>query len=734
MADAATEHTLRRCLEELEDIRKILRGQRGSGKSTKEIEQELRRAERGFSMGLQSNTRSLGGNNRALKLFGNAVTDAIGDLAGFTAGLIKAPFKIAAALGNASQVSVAALTELSSSGLETSEMFSHMRRLFPSSFAPFFDLASDLAKQVEEKFSFFTTVSKSGIHFGESIGRLNERAAYLGTSLSNMQQHLEKNAADLSAFGSTTKAANTALQIHTAGFARNRQEMLRYGMEYDEQFERFMSFFSQNALVFRYQKTSQEQIINLSKDYAIELRKLADLTGQDVNAMEESIKQINLDKSFTSLMAGMGDTQKNTMDVLMASVSQFGPGMTEFIKSIASGIAPVTEAGSLFAATSGKMGVQIEQLVNRILAGEGLNELQLSETLAAIGASNEDYIRSQSKLGTVLMQTGDPLGQVFSDMHYFVQQAAGGFKDLHKAKVDETGGAMMRLKETMLNVRQAFSPLIEELADGLVEWMTKFTPSVKEFVEYFEGSNWRELLDQVTTDLSELLIKFNPLEESGRTEIVNAWYDLMQYFKEVLNSIPGVEMLLKDKTIAREKDIDNLYSKYASGSNVNKFDFQKFAKEGTTGNEEIDKSIGKIFNKMSPSEQASYVDIEKLRDALGDVTRKIVNRTGLEWLDTESNIQYLKKRQKELQSRLTNILKLKAFGTEPELKENSSSMIDTKSFLQPDTDLISSTDKLAYTRLALFGDSSKIMTDVLREALDAHVYRHDKPEVASAIG
>lgn len=372
-------------------------------------------------------------------------------------------------------------------------------------------------------YDMFQKLSKTGIAFGLRVERLQSDFAALGVDSGQLLKSLGANVEAFATLGTATRGAEMALEMNKRAMIANGRTLMRFGMDFDEQNDRFMSFFAMNAVAMQRRNMSEAQMVNLSGDYAKYLRELSELTGKQSDEIENGLKQANMNKGFERFLAGLdGETRARMLKIVGTAEAGFGEAGKEAAMAAIMGVGPVTDAAQQITALMPGFNRTITSSANaaRNFAGsqEDFNKMLMGD-FNSLANSNQGFADANAKLAGTLMLMGDPYGTALSNIINGINLFGGNVDEI-SGKMGKSGGAVdlfNTMNIALKDVRAAFSDLFTKVfssgefqtaMENFAKWIREKTPDVIKFLERF------------TTDL-------NPFDEKGRENIMNGLKDLL---------------------------------------------------------------------------------------------------------------------------------------------------------------------------------------------------------------
>ena len=387
-----------------------------------------------------------------------------------------------------------------------------------------------LVSMLNTNYDMFQKLSKTGIAFGLRVERLQSDFAALGVDSGQLLKSLGANVEQFANLGTATRGAEMALEMNKRAMLANGRTLMRFGMDFDEQNDRFMSFFAMNSVALQKRNMSEAQMVNLSGDYAKYLRELSELTGKQSDEIENGLKQANMNKGFERFLAGLdGETRARMLKIVGTAEAGFGEAGKEAAMAAIMGVGPVTDAAQQITALMPGFNQTITSsaAAARNFTGtqEDFNKMLMGD-FNNLANSNQGFADANAKLAGTLMLMGDPYGTALSNIINGINLFGGSVDDI-QGKMGKSGGAVdlfNTLNIALKDVRSAFSDLFTKVfssgefqtaMDNFAKWIREKTPDVIKFLERF------------TTDL-------NPFDEKGRENILNGLKELLVQIGQAL--------------------------------------------------------------------------------------------------------------------------------------------------------------------------------------------------------
>jgi hypothetical protein len=196
----------------------------------------------------------------------------------------------------------------------------------------------------------FRTLSNVGANFGQNLFTLRETAASAALPLQDFVKLISANSESLAAlYGSSTQGAKRFSQL-SEQFRRTTIERLGpLGFTVDELNDVLLTTLDLQRRTGSFQEGAIADQIQSAEAFAMELDKLAKLTGQQRTQMLKQMEsQLSNDRFSAFMNQQTNETTKQSLQGFVASIHGLAPGLTEgFSDLIANAGTPVTEASRM---------------------------------------------------------------------------------------------------------------------------------------------------------------------------------------------------------------------------------------------------------------------------------------------------------------------------------------------------------------------------------------------------
>jgi hypothetical protein len=379
----------------------------------------------------------------------------------------------------------------------------------------------------------FQTLSQSGIFLGDRISQLQADFASMGIDAATFNRVIAQNAEQFSRFGSASQGASRALIGMRNISSSTREELLSFGISFEEQAEIFAKGFAQNSVALRRGTITQEQVTALSARYARDLRRISELTGASASELEDAARKAEMQTAFAIHLErmrseGMGEQAKALQAQVEMLYAQNLEGMAEALIAQELNLPALTEASVAALGFVDGAYEAVAQLRN--LARSGIDdEEQLHKERVEILKNLADLNKGMD-LGTAAIVAQSESGM--QELLRIIQ--AFGFID---STADSFAGSMDNAGKTI----QSFEELLRLFRKGVAEVSKAFFAnttvqsgliSFREWLDYFKTQAQGEWLDRFINGIREFdPSKYNPFDEEGRANIAASFNKLIETMK-----------------------------------------------------------------------------------------------------------------------------------------------------------------------------------------------------------
>ena len=353
-------------------------------------------------------------------------------------------------------------------------------------------MASALIGVLDDNQKSFNSLSSSGIYAGKQFNQLSADAAALGIDLGKFTGNLQSAGGDIARLGGAGGLAYVIDQSRRA-FDENAESLAMFGYNFEETNEKFMSFLNQNSLAMRMYGKENVNLTRGAKDYSVFLRRLAELTGDQVDEAEDQIKKARANNIFNVFMQTIKDPQTRAKyDKIVATYGQmYGEQGREYAMSVIAGFQPMTKGAQ-------QIGAMVQGLDS---------DLRKHKQFASDSAqTTEDF--SKNMFGDVVSRTRQLSDQFGGGMTQTALAASMSGSELDGA-FQSIYGAILKGTKSQEEIDAMFAERVGD-EEGNLKQMAKINKGIQELRSAvadelaFLLSN-SETMNQVLTDFNTVL-------------------------------------------------------------------------------------------------------------------------------------------------------------------------------------------------------------------------------------
>ena len=203
-----------------------------------------------------------------------------------------------------------------------------------------------LGKRLDTNIETFRQLSQVGGNFGKSIVDLRLAARDAALPLDDFAKLVASNSGNLAAlFGSTSQGAKQIARLGAETRRLGIDRLAPLGFTVDEINETLLLNLDSQRRTGVLSQLTEKQRVNSAINFALELDKLAKLTGAQRQELMNEIEAQKANERFQVSLQGVTEETRQRLQGFAGAVSKAAPGLTEGIQDlIASGGRPITEA------------------------------------------------------------------------------------------------------------------------------------------------------------------------------------------------------------------------------------------------------------------------------------------------------------------------------------------------------------------------------------------------------
>ena len=254
---------------------------------------------------------------------------------------------------------------------------------------------------LDENFASFKKLSQAGVFAGDDMSSLSRVAAELGIDLDKLTTMTANSAEDIARLGVGATGLNMLFREQTRALEANYDTLNAFGFTFEEANEKFLSFLNQNSFALRRFGEENVNLTEGSRQYSIFLRRLSELTGKQVDQVEDEVKKARANSIYNTFIQSIIDpnVRKKYDQIVMQYGTLYGDAGREFAMATLAGLPPLTRGSQQLGAMV--QGLASDVSMHRSLANNSAQSVNdFSKTLMS------DTISRTRQLGDTMMSGG----------------------------------------------------------------------------------------------------------------------------------------------------------------------------------------------------------------------------------------------------------------------------------------------------------------------------------------
>lgn len=187
-----------------------------------------------------------------------------------------------------------------------------------------------LAKQLDKNVESLKEYAKTGIGFANGMNDMQRVAQEAQMPMKEFSEGVTKAKANLMLLGvsggeAAEKLAKNLGQLNKkgpGGLPSLREEIFKMGFSYEQQIDIAAQFMGQMQAAGKLEKMSKEELAKGTRDYARDLKVVADFTGKDAQAVNDRARKAG---QIAILQTTLSEKQNQSMQGYYKSLERFGP-------------------------------------------------------------------------------------------------------------------------------------------------------------------------------------------------------------------------------------------------------------------------------------------------------------------------------------------------------------------------------------------------------------------------
>lgn len=235
---------------------------------------------------------------------------------------------------------------------------------------------SSMVKISEGLLDSYRTLTESGASFGGSLQAVHNIATAAGLTLDEFQKVIKDNSDTFATMGGSVadgirKFADASSDL-IGPRSRFREAIFGMGYTAQQANEMLITMTKGQGAMGRAGAATAEQLAKYTAEYMTQLDGLAKVTGIQRDQLDKAVKKAEEEQLWQSFKDSLGpEAAKRVTQALAAAQAMGGEALVNVVKNQFRGIdAPLDEAATNMAITTGGMSVQIGNLVRGIISGQ----------------------------------------------------------------------------------------------------------------------------------------------------------------------------------------------------------------------------------------------------------------------------------------------------------------------------------------------------------------------------
>jgi len=261
-----------------------------------------------------------------------------------------------------------------------------------------------LAGILDTTLNTYRQLSEIGASFGNNMFGFMQSAIRAEMSLTDFATFVSQNTESLAIMGGSVtegarRFADLSKGMRTSGIA---EQLFNMGFSIEELNDGLTSFYEENARSGRIRRMSDAEIVQGAQEYAIELDRLAKLTGMSRREAARSRLEVLSDAKIRNMASKLEGQARENFITNMTMINRSAPGMAQAFDDLADGVAQTDVGRQLMVATQGRAAD-----VARLIA-EGADPEVIRSALSELGPVIDQFRSQYTDAQLQAMQTNNP--------------------------------------------------------------------------------------------------------------------------------------------------------------------------------------------------------------------------------------------------------------------------------------------------------------------------------------
>ena len=468
---------------------------------------------------------------------------------------VKALGNITKFLGNATETVV----DFSKEQRKASQVMKDFTTVLGGPIAGLGKMASALIGVLDDNQKAFNSLSSSGIYAGKQFNQLSADAAALGIDLGKFTGNLQSAGGDIARLGGAGGLAYVIDESRRA-FDENAESLAMFGYNFEETNEKFMSFLNQNSLAMRMYGKENVNLTKGAKDYSVFLRRLAELTGDQVDEAEDQIKKARANNIFNVFMQRIKDPQTRAKyDKIVATYGQmYGEQGREYAMSVLAGFQPMTKGaqqiGAMVQGLDSDLRKHKQFASDSAQTTEDFSKNMFGDVVSRTRQLSDQFGNGMTQTAFAASQSGSDLDGAFQSIYGAILKGTKSQEEIDamfEERVGDEEGNLKQMAEINKKIQELRLAVAEELAfllensETMNQVMTDFSTVMGVFKASVEGflSDGPTTLEQQITGEGNQAEKNQNKPELGITDedsVVTSTLKIMaSYLLDIKDGLSG---------------------------------------------------------------------------------------------------------------------------------------------------------------------------------------------------
>ena len=347
---------------------------------------------------------------------------------------------------------------------------------------------------LDENFASFKKLSQAGVFAGDDMSSLSRVAAELGIDLDKLTTMTANSAEDIARLGVGATGLNMLFREQTRALEANYDTLNAFGFTFEEANEKFLSFLNQNSFALRRFGEENVNLTQGSKEYSIFLRRLSELTGKQVDQVEDEVKKARANSIYNTFIQSIVDpnVRKKYDQIVMQYGTLYGDAGREFAMATLAGLPPLTrgsqQLGAMVQGLAGDVSMHRSLANNSAQTVNDFSKTLMSDTISRTRQLGDTMMSGgMNQTALAISMAGGELGPAFEGIYNAVmigqqtQEEIDQLFDNQKETLDQNvtnmGNFDIAIKDSRVAIMKATEAIMK--SDGFVDSLEKASEGLK---------------------------------------------------------------------------------------------------------------------------------------------------------------------------------------------------------------------------------------------------------------